>query len=85
MRKMQEESKSDKETMFDNQFAGSEVLVQVNEYVLTSLARNVAYDNVDLHAVLRRDLTYLNPKIAGALGAIKLDASSLSSEVFYFF
>ena len=72
MRKTQEESKSDKEITFDNQFADSEVLVQVNEWVLNSLARHLACHNVDFHAMLRHNLTSVTLKIDGDLGAIRL-------------
>ena len=82
---MKEESKSDKKTMFGNQFADSEVLVQVNKWVLNSLARHVACDDIDLHDVLGRDLTSLSPKITGALGAIRLDVLQAAAlmEVLY--
>ena len=72
--KIDEESKGGKEITYDNEFSDSEVLVQVNVWVLTSLASHIAHDDVEFHAVLRRDLTSLTPKIAGALGTIRLDA-----------
>ena len=56
----------------DNEFSDPEVLVQVNEWVSTSVILHVVHDNLELHAVLRRDLTSLTPEISGALGAIRL-------------
>ena len=73
MCKIHEETKGDKEITYDNEFPDPEVLVQVNESVLTSIASHIAHDNLELHAVLRRDLTSLTQEIAGALGAIRLE------------
>ena len=51
----------------------SEVLVQVDEWVLTSITRFIAQDDVDLHATLRRYITYLTQDFVGSLGTVRLD------------
>ena len=40
---------------------------------LTPLASHMSHENLELHAVLRRDFTSLTLEIAGVLGAIRLD------------
>ena len=73
MSKMSEESQGIMYVTHENELADPEVLMQVNEWVLTSIASLIAHDNVDLHATLRRDITSLTPVIAGSLGTVRLD------------
>ena len=49
------------------------------------LIQRRAKDNTVLHAVLRRDLTYLTPEIASVLDAIRLDVLQAAAlmEVLY--
>ena len=61
---MHKESKGDERVTYDNELADPEAVVRVSEWVLTSLAIHISHDNVDLHAVFRRDLTSLTPEIA---------------------
>ena len=58
---------------YDEELADSEVLVLVNEWVLTSISRFIAHDNIDLLATLRRDVASLTPELAGSLGTVRLD------------
>ena len=57
----------------DDELADSQVLVQVNEWVLTSIARFITHDNANLLSTLRRDITSLIPELAGSLGTVILD------------
>ena len=75
MCKIHEASKGDKEIIFNNEFTDPEVLVQVNEWVSTSLASHIAHENLESHAVLQRDLISLTSEIVGSLGAIRLDVA----------
>ena len=73
MSKMNEESQEITHVTCDHELADPEALVQVNEWVLTSIASLIAHDNVDLHATLRRDITSLTPMCVGSLGTVRLD------------
>ena len=58
---------------FDGQFANTKDLTAVNEWALTYVVRDVAHNDVDIHAKLRRDIAALTPVKAGSKGAISLD------------
>ena len=75
MSKTNEELQGIMHTTHNNELTDPEVLVQVNEWVLTSIASLIAHDDVDLHATLRHDITSLTSVIARSLGAVRLDIS----------
>ena len=70
MIKMNTNTQGTKHVKCGTDSADSEILVQVTKWVLTSIARFIANDNVDLHANLRRDVTFLTPELAGSLGTV---------------
>ena len=73
MSKMCVKSNGDKDVLFDDQFANIVDLTSGNKWILTSLARNIAHDDVYLHSKLRRDIASLALAKAGSIGAIRLD------------
>ena len=71
--KMNEESQGIMHVKHNDELAGPEVLVQVNEWVLTSIPSLIAHDNVDVYATLMHGITSLTPMCARSIGAVRLD------------
>ena len=57
MHKINENTLGIDQVKFDVNLADSEVLVQINEWVLTNLSKVITQDNDELHASLMQGIT----------------------------